>query len=363
MSKKLFTETKLGSLNLKNHLVMAPMTRSRAINNIPNELMATYYAQRAEAGLLITEGTSPSPNGLGYARIPGAYSAEQIAGWKLVTDAVHEKGGKIFLQIMHVGRVAHQANLPEGAEIVAPSAISAEGDMWTDTEQMQKTPVPREMTKEDIQQAVQEYVDAAKNAIEAGFDGVELHGANGYLLDQFINTASNQRTDEYGGSIENRSRFVLEVAQATVEAIGKEKVGMRLSPYGVFNNMAVYPELDDAYAYLAEELNKIDLVYLHLVNHSAMGAPEVPQGVVDRIRAAFKNTLILSGGYDAERAEQDLQSGAADLIAVGRPFISNPDLVTRFKEGIELAQPDQDTFYSPDEKGYTDYKTAAETVA
>lgn len=358
MNKKLFTETKLGNITLKNHVVMAPLTRSRAIGNIPNELMATYYAQRAEAGLLITEGTSPSPNGLGYARIPGAFNQAQTEGWRLVTKAVHEKGGKIFMQIMHVGRIAHTANMPEGAEVLAPSAIKSEGDMWTDKEGMQKNAEPRAMTKDDIQQAVQEYANAAKNAIEAGFDGVELHAANGYLIEQFINPAVNQRDDEYGGSIENRSRFLLEVAKATTAAIGKEKTGIRLSPYGVFNNMEIYPESDETYTYIAEELNKLGLVYIHLVNHSAMGAPEVPQSVVTKIRNAFTNTLILSGGYDAENAEKDLQNGAADLIAFGRPFISNPDLVERMSQGIELTQPDQETFYTPGEKGYTDYPVA-----
>lgn len=363
MAQKLFSEAQLSSLNLQNHLVMAPMTRSRAIGNIPNNLMATYYTQRAEAGLIITEGTAPSPNGLGYPRIPGVFSAEQVAGWQLVTKAVHEKGGKIFIQFMHTGRIGHPLNLPEGAEIVAPSAIAAAGEMYTDQQGPQSHPVPREMTEADIQQAIQEFVQAAKNAIEAGFDGVELHGANGYLLEQFIRPTSNQRTDNYGGSIENRARFVLEVTQAVANAIGKDKTGIRLSPYGVFNDMPFYDEMDNDYEYIAQKINDLGILYIHLVDHSTMGTPPVESSVVQKIRAAFKGTLILSGGYDAERAEGDLQSGLADLIAFGRSFLANPDLVERLKIGAELNPPDEETFYTPGEKGYTDYPVLAKQTA
>ncbi len=363
MAQKLFSEAALGTLTLQNHLVMAPLTRSRAIGNIPNDLMATYYGQRAGAGLIITEGTSPSPNGLGYARIPGAYSPEQTEGWKLITRAVHEKGGKIFIQFMHTGRVTHPLNMPAGAEIVAPSVIAAAGEMYTDQEGLQPHPVPKAMTAADVQQAIQEFVHAAKQAIEAGFDGVELHGANGYLLEQFIRPTSNQRTDGYGGSIENRARFALEIAQAVAEAIGKDKTGIRLSPYGVFNDMPLYDAMESDYAYIAQKLNELGILYIHLVDHSTMGTPPVQSSVVRKIREEFKGTLILSGGYDAEKAERDLQSGLADLIAFGRPFLANPDLVERFKTNAELNEPDQNTFYTPGEEGYTDYPVLAEQPA
>ncbi len=355
MSSKLFSKTKLGNLELKNAIAMAPMTRCRAINNIPNDLMATYYAQRAGAGLIITEGTSPSPNGLGYARIPGLFSQAQVEGWKKVTSAVHANKGIIFAQLMHTGRIGHPNNLPEGAELVAPSAIVAKGQMWTDKGGMQDHPAPREMSKADLEKAKQEFVHASENAIKAGFDGVELHAANGYLLEQFLNPGSNQRTDEYGGSFENRCRFVIEVAKSVAEKIGKEKIGIRLSPYGAFNDVGPFPETEEEYSYLATKLNEIGLVYIHLVDHSSMGAPKVEPGTVKKIRENFKNTLILSGGYDRKRAESDLDSKAGDIIAFGKPFLANPDLVARLEKDIALASPDMSTFYSADEKGYTDY--------
>lgn len=353
---KLFSTYKLGKIELKNHIVMAPMTRSRAINNIPNDLMAEYYAQRAGAGLIITEGTSPSPNGLGYPRMPGIFSAEQIKGWELVTKAVHEKGGKIFIQIMHTGRIGHKNNLPEGARVLAPSAVKAAGQMWTDSEGMKEHPVPEAMTKEELAAAKSEFIQAAVNAIEAGFDGVELHGANGYLLEQFLSPHTNLRTDEYGGSIENRCRFVIETARDVANAIGNERTAIRLSPYGANCDMKPYPEIDETYTYLAEELNKIGLVYIHLADHSAMGAPDVPRKTKQAIRDKFKNTLILSGGYNKETADEELMSGIADIVAFGRPFINNPDLVERLKNGWPLSQDlNFDAFYTPDEKGYTDY--------
>lgn len=358
MSKKLFESTTLGNIFLKNHLAMAPMTRSRAINNIPNELMAEYYAQRAEAGLLITEGVSPSPNGLGYARIPGAYSPAQTEGWKKVAKAVHAKGGRIFMQLMHTGRVSHPINLPEGAEVLAPSAAAlTQTQMYTDQQGMQDIPAARPFTRSEIDATIQEYVSSSQNAIAAGFDGIELHGANGYLIEQFIHPATNRREDEYGGSIENRIRFAVETAKAVADAIGKEKVGIRLSPYGVFNEMPPYDEIDETYTLLAEKLSDLGIAYIHLVDHSGMGAPEVPVSIKKMFREKFNGTLILSGNYDAERAEQDLQSGAADLIAIGRPFLANPDLVERYKQGAALNQPKFNLFYTPGPEGYTDYPT------
>lgn len=355
MSNTLFTPVTLGKLQLKNRIVMAPMTRSRCIGNVPNELVEKYYRLRADAGLIITEGTSPSPNGLGYARIPGLFSDAQVQGWRRVTDGVHRAGGRIFVQFMHTGRVSHPANMPAGARVLAPSAVAAPGEMWTDSDGQQPFPVPVVMNEDDIAQAITEYADAAKYAIEAGFDGVELHGANGYLIDQFLNTASNQRTDRWGGSIENRIRFAVEVARASAAAIGAERVGMRISPYGVFNGMAPDAGMDALYERLIGELNGIGLVHIHVVDHSSMGAPEVSPALKAKIRAAFKGKYILSGGYDLARATADLDAQRGDLVAFGRPFISNPDLVQKLQSGKELAAPDMATFYTPGEKGYTDY--------
>jgi len=355
----LFSSTTLGPLALQNRLVMAPLTRSRAIGNVPNDLMVQYYAQHASAGLIITEGTSPSPNGVGYARIPGIYSAEQIAGWKRVTAAVHPLGAKIFVQLMHCGRIAHPLNLPAGARILAPSAVAAAGEMYTDAKGMQPNAIPAAMTEADIKSTIAEYAQAAKNAMAAGFDGVELHGANGYLLEQFFRPTSNQRTDRYGGSIENRARFVLEVVMAVIGAVGKDKVGIRLSPFGAFNDMPPYATTEADYTWLAGELNTAGLVYIHLVDHSSMGAPPVPESMKATFRSVFKRTLILSGGYDAVRAESDLEAGKCDLVAFGRPFLANPDLVARWKSGAAINAPDMSTFYTPGAKGYTDYPTLA----
>lgn len=352
---QLFSKATLGTLTLQNHLVMSPMTRNRATGNIPNELMAEYYAQRASAGLIITEGTSPSANGLGYPRIPGIFSAEQVAGWKRITDAVHAKGAKIFVQLMHCGRIGHPLNLPVGARVLGPSAIAAAGDMYTDAEGMKQNAMPQAMTEADIKNTIEEFAQAAKNAVAAGFDGIELHGANGYLLEQFLRPSSNQRSDGYGGAIENRARFVLEVADAVIKAIGKDKVGIRLSPYGVFNDMPLYDKMESDYTYLAHQLNARGLVYIHLVDHSPMGAPKVPDSIKEMFRSIFKGKLILSGGYDAKRAESDLAAGKCDLVAVGRPFLANPDLVARWKTGAAENAVDMATFYTPGAKGYTDY--------
>lgn len=365
MAQKLFSEATLGELTLANHIVMAPMTRSRAIGNIPNDMIAEYYAQRATAGLIITEGTAPSPNGLGYARIPGIYNAEQIEGWKKVTAAIHEKGSKVFVQLMHTGRISHGANMPAGAEILAPSSIAAAGNMWTDTEGLVPNATPREMTKTEVKNAIEEFVQAAKNAVEAGFDGIELHGANGYLIEQFLSDRSNQRTDEYGGSVENRARFLLEIVEGSIAALGADKVGLRLSPFGAAGDLLPHADdTHDLYVYLTTQLDQLGVVYLHLVDHSGMGAPAVPTATVDAIRETFTGTLILCGSYNVERAEADLESGKADLVAFGRPFIANPDLVERLEAGAELAQLDPATLYAPGpkgfEQGYIDYPALAE---
>lgn len=354
--KSLLSAAPIGGVTLRNRIVMAPMTRCRAIGNIPNDLMAEYYAQRSGAGLIITEGTSPSPNGLGYARIPGVFSEEQVTGWQKITSAVHRNGGTIFIQLMHTGRISHPLNMPAGSVILAPSAVKAAGQMWTDAQQLQDFVVPKEMTAEEIVSTKEEFVHAAKNAMRAGFDGVELHGANGYLLEEFLSPVSNIRTDSYGGSIENRCRFVLEVAAAVAEAIGKEKTGIRLSPYDTASDMPHYPRIHDTYHYLSGQLNKLELAHIHLVDHSTMGAPPVPVEIKELIRKNFKKTIILSGGYDQARAEEDIQSGMADLIAFGRPFINNPDLVARFTNHWPLTTDlNMEQFYTADEKGYTDY--------
>lgn len=346
---------------MPNRIAMAPLTRTRAIGNIPNDLMATYYGQRVSAGLIITEGTSPSPNGLGYPNIPGVFSKAQIAGWQKITQTVHEKEGRIFLQIMHTGRVSHPDNLPEGATVLAPSAVNPGVEMYTLKGEKKALPTPQPMTAEDIAQAIGEYVQAAKNAIEAGFDGIELHGANGYLIEQFIHPHTNRRTDAYGGNLKARMRFGLEVARGVVDAIGADRVGIRLSPFGLSNGLTPYDETEAAYLYLAEQLDEIGLVYIHLVDHSSMGAPEVPASFKARMRAAFNGVLILSGGYNATRAEEDVEGGWGDLVAFGRPFIANPDLVERFRLNAALNVGDPSTYYGPDEKGYTDYPTL-ETV-
>lgn len=357
---ELLSPLTLGDLKLNNRIVMAPMTRNRALGNIPNPLLAEYYGQRAAAGLIITEGTSPSPNGLGYARIPGIYSPEQRDGWRLVTDAVHAQGGHIFVQFMHVGRVGNRLNLPAGAELVAPSAVAMSGKIWTDSEGEQPYDLPREMTHEDISVAISEFKRAATMAVEAGFDGVELHGANGYLINQFLDPGSNRREDEFGGDTQRRNRFAVEVARALVETIGAARTGIRLSPYGVFNDMSgAYDKIAEQYTQLATDLGQLGLAYIHLVDHSSMGAPKPePATVVAMIKAFRENgggATILSGGYDPERAETDLRNGAADLVAFGRPFISNPDLVERYRNGDALATPDYATFYTPGKEGYTDY--------
>jgi N-ethylmaleimide reductase len=356
MAFKLFSPLKAGNIELKNRVVMAPMTRSRATSdNIPTDIMVEYYAQRATAGLIITEGTSPSPNGVGYPRIPGIYNTGQVAGWKKITDAVHEKGGHIFIQLMHTGRVSHISNLPSGGKVLAPSAITAEGQIYSDSLGMVDNSAPQAMTTDEIESTIEEYVTAAKSAILAGFDGIELHAANGYLIEQFINPGTNQRTDEYGGDIPARGRFLLEIAVKAAAEIGKDKIGVRFSPYGAFNDMPVYDEVDATYAYLAEKLNDLGILYLHVLDHSSMGAPPVPQAVKDSMRSIFKNDIILCGGFDQEKAEAALENGSADLIAFGKPFVSNPDLVKRLEIGSELVQPDFTTLYTPGTKGYSDY--------
>lgn len=355
----LFDAFESSKLSLKNKIVMAPLTRSRATpDHVPTDIMATYYGQRNGAGLIITEGTSPSKNGVGYPRIPGIYTQEQADAWKPVVDKVHKSGSKIFIQLMHTGRVSHPDNMADDAEILAPSSIApASTKMYTDQNGEQEIPVPKEMNLTDIAEAKQEYIQAARYAMAVGFDGVELHAANGYLLEQFINPGTNQRTDEYGGPAANRCKFVLDVARETIEAIGAERVGIRLSPHGAFNDVLPFEGEKDTFHYLATELGKLGLAYVHLVDHSAMGTPEVPRELKTTIRDAFGGTIIISGGYDKESAEKDLEDGLGHLVAFGRSYLANPDLPERMKQGAELNEPDQSTFYTTGEEGYTDYPT------
>ena len=355
MPSTLFTPFTLGSITLANRVVMAPMTRCRALGNVPNALMERYYELRASAGLIITEGTAPSVNGLGYARIPGCFTKEQAEGWRGVARAVHAKGGHIFMQLMHTGRISHPANMTKGARVVAPSALAAPGTMYTDSEGPQPYPVPEAMTEADIQAAILEFQSAAALAIEAGLDGVELHGANGYLIEQFLNLASNQRTDAWGKTVEGRARFALEVAGAVVAKVGKDKVGIRLSPYGANGGLTPDAETDALYTYLVGKLSELGLAYVHVVDHSAMGAPPVKAELKAAIRKDFKGAYILSGGYDRAHAETDLSENKGDLVAFGRPFLSNPSLVQKLQDNAELIPADMSTFFTPGEKGYLEF--------
>ncbi|MEK2688063.1 alkene reductase [Bdellovibrio sp. GT3] len=355
MNRLLFQPVQMGRIKLSNRVVMAPMTRSRAIGNLANDMIVKYYADRASAGLIITEGISPSPNGLGYARIPGLYTQEQAASWKKVTDAVHAKGGHIFVQLMHTGRASHQDNLPKDAKVLAPTATALNGKIWTDTAQQQVYPTPQEMTTEQIKTAIQEFIKSAELAIQAGFDGVELHGANGYLIEQILNPNVNKRTDMYGGSPENRMRFVLEICKGIAEKIGGDRLAIRVSPYGVFNDTGAFDGINEFYMTLSQKLSDLGLAYIHVVDHSAMGAPPVSPEIKHLIKQNFKGLYITSGGYDEARAEQDLQEGNGDLVAFGRPFISNPDLVNKLKEGKALTPSDPTTYYTPGDKGFNDY--------
>ena len=341
-------------LTLRNRIAMAPMTRSRAIGNVPNALMADYYRQRAGAGLVITEGTAPSPEALGYARIPGLFDEAQRAGWAAIADAVRAGGARLFVQLMHAGRIGHPDNLPAGATLLGPSAVAAAGTIWTDANGPQPHPVPKAMDADDIARVRGAFADSAVLARAAGADGVELHAANGYLLAQFLNPRSNVRTDGYGGSAGNRRRFVLETVDATVGAIGAARVGIRLSPFNPYNDLeAGYDGERDEFLALVDALATRGLAYLHL------GGGTVDDALLAEVRARWTGTLIVNGGYDAARAEAVLEGGLADLVAFGAPFIANPDLPDRLRLGLPLAAPDPATFFSGDARGYTDWPAAA----
>ncbi|WP_371379642.1 alkene reductase [Thalassotalea aquiviva] len=360
MKNVLFNPVKLGNITLKNRIVLPPMTRSRASQpgNIANEMMATYYAQRASAGLMIAEGTQISPMGQGYAWTPGIYSDQQIAGWQKVTTAVHAQGGTIFAQLWHVGRVTHPDNIG-GEQPISSSAIKAEGvkvfiDNGTDEPGFVDVVEPREMSKDDINEVIDQYRQAALNAINAGFDGVELHAANGYLVNQFIDSQANNRTDEYGGSVENRLRFLDQVVTAMVDAIGADKVGVRLAPFTSLNG-TVDDNPVETYTAAAALLNKHNIVYLHIAEVDWEDAPNTPIEFKHAIRAAFDGVIIYAGRYDANKATDAVLQGLADMIGFGRPFVANPDLPERILHGYPLAQHNPQTLFGGDEKGLTDY--------
>lgn len=367
MPTTLFSPTSLGPLTLPNRIALAPMTRARTSQpgDVPNALMATYYAQRASAGLIVTEATQISRQGQGYSFTPGIYSPEQIEGWRLVTSAVHKAGGRIMLQLWHVGRMSHESFHEDGLP-VAPSALSPDAKVWvvdpaTGTGTMVDSPVPRALELSEIAAIVADFRQAAANAIAAGFDGVEIHGGNGYLIDQFLRRSSNQRHDQYGGPAENRIRFVTEVAEAVADEIGASRVGIRLSPYITQRNMAddeIIPTILKA----AHEIDRIGLAYIHLVEADWDDAPTMPESFRRDLRAAYSGRIIVAGRYDKEKAEAILAAGLADIVAFGRPFIANPDLPRRLKEDLPLATFDASKLFGGTADGYSTYPALEEAA-
>jgi len=349
----LFTPLAVGALTLPNRFVLAPLTRTRAgMEHLPNDLMAEYYSQRASGGLLITECTMVQEGTSAFVAEPGVYSAEQIAGWKKTTDAVHAKGGRIFMQIWHAGRAAHPA-INNGKEIVSSSATAIEGEIHTPAGKVPHA-VPRALTVDEIKGIVADFAQGAKNAMAAGFDGVEVHAANGYLIDQFLRDGCNQRTDAYGGSVENRARFLFEVLTAVSEAIGSDRVGVRLSPLNSFNSMKDSDPVGLT-SYLADKLNGFQLAYLHLMRADFFGVQKAD--VMTVAREKYQGVLIGNMGYSAQEAEQAIQEGKLDAVAFGNAYIANPDLPERIQAGVALNTPDSSTYYTPGAKGYTDYPT------
>ena len=360
MASPLFESLDLGALTLPHRVAMAPLTRNRAAaGNVPTEMNAEYYRQRASAALVVSEATQVAPKGQGYPRTPGIHSDEQVEGWKKVTDAVHEAGGRIFLQLWHVGRISHSL-YHDGERPVAPSAIAPEGQVLTPNLEMVPFEPPRALETSEVPEVVAQYRRGAENARRAGFDGVEIHGANGYLIDQFLRSGTNERTDRYGGSLDNRLRFLQEVTAAVTEEWDGDRVGIRLSPLSPFNDMA-----DDApaetFRRAAAAANEHDLAYVHLVEPAEPKPPVAGSGqvatVFQGIRTAFDGALVVNGNYDTDTATDAIERGYADLVAFGRAFLANPDLPRRLQEGLPINVPDEDTFYNGDEHGYTDYPT------
>ncbi|WP_417694070.1 alkene reductase [Roseibium sp.] len=362
--EKLFSPLTVGSIQVQNRIAMAPLTRNRARaeDDAPYEIHAEYYGQRASAGLLITEASQISPQGKGYAWTPGIYSESQIEGWKKVTDAVHAKGGRIVIQLWHVGRISHPVLQPGGVDPVGPSAIAAASKTF-DGEQFVDTPKPRALEADELPGIVADYRKAAANAIAAGFDGVEVHAANGYLIDQFLRDSSNKREDAYGGPIENRTRFLKEVMDAVTAEIGADKVGIRLSPFSAANDVSDSDPMA-LFGHVVDLLNSYGLAYLHLVEGQTGGPRELEEGLsLEALYARFDGVKMGNNGYDRKLAVDAVESGAVDMVAFGKLFISNPDLVERLEKDATLNEWDQSTFYGGSEKGYTDYPTLSEEKA
>jgi N-ethylmaleimide reductase len=358
---KLFEPYKLGPITLPNRLVMAPLTRNRAVEGmVPSPMAVEYYAQRASAGLLITEASQVSQQGQGYQDTPGIYSKEQVAGWRKVTDRVHERGGRIFIQLWHVGRVSHTSLQPNGGAPVAPSAIRAKGKTFvggtfTDISE------PRQLALAEIPGIIESFKRGAANAVQAGFDGVEIHGANGYLLDQFAKDGSNKRTDAYGGSIENRARLMLEVSKAVAAEAGPNRTGIRISPVTPANDVSD-SNPQPLFDHIVDQLNALKLTYIHVIEGATGGPRDIAPFDYGSLRKRFKGAYVANNGYDFELANKVLAADAADLIAFGKPFISNPDLVERLKRGAPLNAPDKATFYGGGAKGYIDYPALDEAL-
>ncbi len=352
MARDLFSPVSLGTLKLRNRIIMAPLTRCRAVEgNVPSPSAPLYYAQRSTAGLIVSEATQVSPQGVGYSHTPGIYSPEQVAGWKKVTEAVHAKGGLIFLQLWHVGAKSHP-DFHGGALPVAPSAVNPNLPINTPNGPTQ-TVTPRALERAEIPQLVEDFRQGAKNAKAAGFDGVEVHGANGYLPNQFLHDGYNQRTDDYGGSIENRARFLLQITHAVSEVMGSDRVGVRISPWAKLADK-MNSHAEETFAYVAAELEKMEIAYLHLLEPLA-GQPAGTKAIGPGLRKIFMGPLMVNGGYGLDTGNRAIASGLADMVSYGTLFIANPDLPERFKRGAALNPVDKSTFYTHDNKGYTDY--------
>jgi len=356
--RSLFEPVRVGPYELANRVVMAPMTRSRAgAGGVPFDLAPDYYAQRASAGLIVTEGAQVSQQGAGYVSTPGIHTDEQVAGWRRVTEAVHAAGGRIFLQLWHVGRVSHPSLQPDGAQPVAPSAVGIEGATFT-ADGPKPFVTPHALEREEIRGVVEQFEDGARHAYRAGFDGVELHGANGYLIDQFLRDGANRRRDEYGGSVANRTRFLLEVTEAVTGVWGGDRVGVRISPVSAGNGMSDSDPLA-IFAYATYALNRFGLAYLHVTEPAGGAEPRITPA----LRAIFRGALIANGGYGRQTADAAIARGEADLVAFGIPFLANPDLPRRLREGAPLNAPDRATFYTGGERGYVDYPTLEAAAA
>lgn len=349
--EKLLSPLITPAITLRNRVVMAPMSRRRSENGIPGNSVAVYYGQRAGAGLIIAENTAVAANGVGYLHVPGIYNKAQQAAWKKVTEEVHARNGKIFLQLVHTGRIGHPLNQEGAVPLVAPSAVTAAEIIRVPGNIHLPAPQPEVLSTAGTQAMIAAHVQAAVHAIEAGFDGVEIHGAHGFLPEQFLHPHTNQRTDQYGGSIANRSRFLLEVMEGVAAAIGKERTGIRLSPFATLNDLPAYEEEEATHQYIVDALQKMEILYIHLSNQSY----SIPETFIADVRRRFSNLLILAGDFTAASAEAALQKGLADLVAFGRPFIANPDLVERFRHHAPLAVADKETFYEGGDKGYIDY--------